>query len=154
MSAASDLPALIDRIEAELYEQFPPADPAAIDAVAGGFRDLFGIDVPPAYRTLWQRSDGVDADGLVIFATTDADLDGPQQRLGVLQSNQRLIAGLTPISTTMRFVGQRFDQLLAFDTADGKWKLVDSTAWDIDDEDDVFDSFEDLVGPLLLETVA
>ncbi len=81
------------------------------------------------------RSNGLGADGLIIFATADGDPDSPDQPLGVIESNRRLTAGTAHVATSLRFIGgERFDQLLAYDTTDGRWKLVDSTAWVVDSD--------------------
>ena len=39
--------------------------------------------------------------------------------------------------------------MLAYDTADGRWKLVDRAGWDLDCDKDAHDSFEALAGHML-----
>lgn len=39
--------------------------------------------------------------------------------------------------------------MLAYDTADGRWKLVDRAGWDLDCDEDAHDSFEALASHML-----
>lgn len=71
--------------------------------------------------------------GLHIYGTRDFD-EGEEGRavhtLGVLESNERLLEGLHPLASPLRFIGDVDDQMLAYDTADGRWKLMDRAGWD------------------------
>lgn len=146
-----DLNPLLDQIDAEEGLE-PPADADTINALVPQFNALFGIEPPEALKQLWQRSNGVWVNGAHIYGTRDFE-EGEDGRavhtLGVLESNERLLEGLHEISSPLRFIGEVDDQLLAYDTDDQKWKLVDSIAWDPDVDEDVHASFEDLVGNVL-----
>lgn len=146
-----DLNPLLDRIDADEGLE-PPADAATISAFAPRFNALFGIDPPEALQRLWQRSNGVWANGVHIYGTRDFE-EGEDGRevhtLGVLESNERLLEGRHSLSSPLRFVGDVDDQLLAYDTTDGRWKLVDRTGWDLDSDEDVHASFEELAGHVL-----
>ena len=55
------------------------------------------------------------------------------------------------LDSPLRFFGERDDQLLAYDTSDQAWKLVDRYSWDPDDPQDVYGSFEKLMVQMLEE---
>lgn len=146
-----DLNPLLDQIDAEEGLE-PPADADTINALVPQFNALFGIEPPETLKQLWQRSNGVWVNGAHIYGTRDFE-EGEEGRAvhtsGVLESNERLLEGLHSISSPLRFIGEVNDQLLAYDTDDQQWKLVDSIAWDPDSDEDVHASFEDLVGDVL-----
>lgn len=135
---------LIDRIEDEFDSQFPAASEAEVKAFRGVFAQVFGIPAPEAYVDLLRRSNGIDVNGLVVYGTSD--LNGEVFRYGLAESNQRLLQGVHVVESSLRFVGEQDDQLLAYDTADGRWKLVDRYSWEPDDDvEDVYPTFEALV---------
>ncbi|GAA1706881.1 hypothetical protein [Propioniferax innocua] len=133
-----DIDALLTEIDED--EGLEPAATAAdIDVLTPRFREVFGIDLPETIRNIWLRSDGVWVNGVHLYGTRDFE-EGEQGRsvdtLGILESNERLLEGGHTIDSPLRFIGDVDDQLLAYDTSDNRWKLVDRTDWEPDDEEE------------------
>lgn len=140
----------VQRITEELYEQYPPATDAEVENGRRAFEAEFGIPLPVWYEQLWRASNGLGADGLSVYGTHDAVLDGDSQRPGIGESNERLLRGVHESDSPMRFVGAHNGVLLGYDTSDRRWKVVDEVSWTPDDEDrDSFDSFEAMLTPRL-----
>ena len=145
----SRIVSLVDRIEAEYGEQFPGATEQEMTWLAPQFEELFGIALPAAYAELLRRTNGFDFDGLCVYGTHD--LEGEVFRFGIVESNQGLLHGMHDLDSPLRFFGERDDQLLAYDTSDQAWELVDRYSWDPDDPQDVYGSFEKLMVQMLEE---
>jgi hypothetical protein len=67
----------------------PPASTAAIDAFTAALRDTYGFDAPATLRELYVIADGIDYDGLQVFATTPAPFASkPNRKInGVIEMN-------------------------------------------------------------------
>lgn len=146
-----DIPTLLNDIDEEDGLE-PAATAATIDALAPRFQQVFGIPLPQVIRDIWLRSDGVWANGVHLYGTRDFEEGEPGRSvhtLGILESNERLLDGIHEIASPLRFIGDVDDQLLAYDTRDATWQLVDRTAWDPDSDDDVHDTCEDLIRSVL-----
>lgn len=138
------IPEMVAKIR-ELYStQLPPADAAQLERADAAFRSEFGIGLPDDYRELLEQCNGIGFNGVLFYSTEDGETRKGAARFGIGEANERLIRGVHEIDTTLRFVGETGNQLFGYDRADGKWKEVDRTSWDLDSPQDVYDSFTDL----------
>jgi hypothetical protein len=126
----------------ELYAtQLPPANDAQLGRAEQVFRAEFGIAMPEGYRALLTTVNGLVFNSVMFYSTEDGSTAKGAARFGLGEANERLLGG---VETTLRFVGETGNQLFAYDTADGKWKVVDRGGWDLDSSDDVFATFDAL----------
>lgn len=129
----------------ELYAtQLPPANDGELGRAEQVFRTEFGIAMPEGYRALLTTVNGLVFNSVMFYSTEDGSTAKGAARFGLGQANERLLRGVETIDTTLRFVGETGNQLFAYDTADGKWKVVDRVGWDLDSSDDVFATFDAL----------
>lgn len=141
----SEITSLVRRIEKEFdYEQEEPAGSADVAAAERAFADLFGIEMPGGYRELIGLTDGLDFNGMIIYSCRDGLSPSGYQRLGLAESNERLIEGVDHIDTPLRFVGETGDELFAYHTSAGTWWVVDRVGWDPDPTTRPYQSFDAL----------
>ncbi|OLF07198.1 hypothetical protein BLA60_28775 [Actinophytocola xinjiangensis] len=81
---------LLDEVAEQGWELNGPADPGALARVDGWFRARTGGVLPAAYRGLLARTDGLDFNGSMLYATRDGRNVGGMFVAGVVESNERL----------------------------------------------------------------
>lgn len=81
---------LLDEVRERGWELNPPAAPDALDRVGGWFLARTGDDLPAGYRTLLARTDGLDFNGAVVYATGDSRARGGVFVAGLAESNGRI----------------------------------------------------------------
>jgi hypothetical protein len=136
-AAALTVRDLLQRVREHLYFSLErpaterPATEAELVAGEAAWREWFDIPMPPVYRDLLAASNGVNYNGLFLFAALEHTVveDGRERWLPGLDSeNSGYLWGIAE-EETRRFFGSADDDLLAYDTATRRWVVVDRTNW-------------------------
>lgn len=81
---------LLDEVAERGWELNKPATPSALSRVDAWFRARTGSALPNAYRGLLARTDGLDFNGSMLYATRDGRTVGGMFVAGLVESNERL----------------------------------------------------------------
>jgi hypothetical protein len=111
---------LLDEVAEQGWELNKPAEPGALDRVGAWWRDRTGSAVPDAYRDLLARTDGLDFNGCVLYATQDGRTSGALFVAGLVESNERLG------ETAATWLGEANGDL--FGLVDGVWLTADKVS--------------------------
>lgn len=135
------LDGLLDQVVAEGWSLNPPATAEGIAAVERWFQSQVGIDLPDGYGSLLKRTDGLDFNGAVIYASADST----EQVFipGIAESNARLNEDL---ETSQRYVGETGSDLYAVEAGGTRWSIVDRVSRDVDE---TFASSEEMLAAVL-----
>lgn len=132
-SSAHDLPSgrLPERL-AELDENESPQSEAPYDAegAAEAFLDLAEAPMPADYLAFLTQRDGIEIDDLTVYGAGDMVIQQKDAPDDVL------------------LVGTLADEVLIYDARDECWSIVEADL-DLDDDEDCFDTFADLLGEVL-----
>jgi hypothetical protein len=141
------LPELLQRVRDRRYFSLQrPATPSELAVGEAAWRRWFGIAMPPVYRDLLAASNGVNFNGLFLCAAEEYVVveDGRERWMpGLETENSGYLYGIAE-QETRRFFGSADDDLFAYDTASGRWLVVDRVNWPGDPILD-FATLEDLL---------
>jgi hypothetical protein len=111
------LDTLLDEVAERGWELNKPASPSALGRVEAWFRARTGATPPDAYLGLLARTDGLDFNGSMLYATRDGRTVGGMFVAGLIESNERLA---DPRGT---WVGEANGDL--FGLSAGAWVVAD-----------------------------
>ncbi|OLF15574.1 hypothetical protein [Actinophytocola xanthii] len=81
---------LLDEVAAQGWELNKPAEPSALDRLDAWWLARTGTPLADAHRDLLARTDGLDFNGCVLYATQDGRTPGGLFVAGLVESNERL----------------------------------------------------------------
>lgn len=111
---------LLDEVAEQGWELNKPASPSALAGADAWFRARTGGQLPSGYRDVLARTDGLDFNGSVLYATHDARTVGGLFVAGLAESNERLAdSGGT-------WIGEANGDL--FGLAAGAWAIADKVS--------------------------
>jgi len=111
---------LLDEVAEQGWELNKPASPSALSRADAWFRTRTGGSMPDGYRALLARTDGLDFNGSMLYATHDGRTTGGMFVAGLAESNERLgESGGT-------WVGEANGDL--FGLAAGAWVIADKVS--------------------------
>lgn len=117
---------------AELDEDVAPSldGPYDIADAEDAFEEAASAPMPRDYRTFLQRYEGIDLEDLTVHSAAD------------------LTVGQKDAPDEVVLVGTVQDQVLVYDARDRCWSIVDADL-DLDDDEDAFDTFSELLAEVL-----
>ncbi|MCT2587473.1 hypothetical protein [Actinophytocola gossypii] len=120
---------LLDEVAEHGWDLNKPAAPNALARAGTWFRTRTGVALPAGHRDLLARTDGLDFNGAVLYATQDGRTTGGLFVAGLAESNERLAdSGGT-------WIGEANGDL--FGLAAGAWVVADKVSRQ------VFSQYED-----------
>lgn len=145
-AAELTVPLLLQRVRDSPYAHLErPATAAELAEGEAAWRRWFGIEMPPVYRDLLAVSNGVNYNGLFLFAAVEHTIveDGRERWMPGLESENSGYLWDIADEETCRIFGSADDDLFAYDTASGRWLVVDRVSWS--DPYAEFSTLEDLL---------
>ena len=138
--------AILDEVERQknlLGEHMqPPCTEESIASLTRRARQEFGIEPPGSYLNFLRRTDGLDFNGTVFFASVISPYRGRPDLLldGFIEANRRLRE--VPEDQKYLIFGESGMEMYVMDLVTRKFDIVDQVSTDIYES---FDSFEDLL---------
>ena len=104
----------------------PPASETEVAELAGAAAQEFGYDLPNTYRAFLRRMDGMDTNGVNLFATRERRPGGVVY--GFLENNEALREG--PDGDRYIWYGEESGTFFVHDLAAGDYRLIDGVSLD------------------------
>ena len=124
----------------------PPCTEAAIEALDRRMREILGVPLSGAHAAFLRRADGIDYNGLVIYASERGSLEGYEDRTidGVVEANLDL-RSLEPMRRYL-VIAESGTLLWVLDLETSTYRSVDRTTLD---PHALHDSFESMLADAL-----
>lgn len=121
-----------------------PATAAELQGLRDRARKELGVDLPDEYYRLLEKTNGLDSNGMVIYASDTAPIVGYEQQKRMIEGIVDANLGWWDLDSHRRYVffGESGTSLYTLDREDKKFKRLDRHSNDVLEE---FDTFEELI---------
>ena len=111
---------------------FMPANAGDLAGVLRRLRDEIGIDPPDDYMALLRQTDGVVADGVMIYGSKERQFDDVEmpELVGINLQRRDYREDLTGLL----LLGERDDDFIGYRAADSRYGWIDRVSGDFSDE--------------------